>query len=243
MDLYHLILFIVLALIAEIIGTVGGFGSSMLFVPMAGYFLDFHSVLGITALFHVASNLSKIALFRNGFNKHLLIYMGIPAVLFVSAGAWLSRYIDTYWLDILLGVFLITLSLIFLVIRTMKVAPTTANAVTGGIISGLVAGLLGTGGAIRGMVLSAYTLKTEIFIATSAMIDLAIDVSRSFVYTANGFVHYHDLYLVPILVIVSFTGTYIGRAILKKMNEGQFKNAVLILTMTTGIITLSKHLF
>lgn len=243
MDLYHLILFIVLALIAEIIGTVGGFGSSMLFVPMAGYFLDFHSVLGITALFHVASNLSKIALFRNGFNKHLLIYMGIPAVLFVSAGAWLSRYIDTYWLDILLGVFLITLSLIFLVIRTMKVAPTTANAVTGGIISGLVAGLLGTGGAIRGMVLSAYTLKTEIFIATSAMIDLAIDVSRSFVYTANGFVHYHDLYLVPLLVIVSFTGTYIGRAILKKMNEGQFKNAVLILTMTTGIITLSKHLF
>jgi uncharacterized membrane protein YfcA len=62
--LENLYLFILLALLAEIAGTVGGFGSSLFFVPIASYFLDFHSVLGITALFHVSSNLSKIAFFR-----------------------------------------------------------------------------------------------------------------------------------------------------------------------------------
>ena len=62
--LENLPFFILLAFIAEILGTVGGFGSSLFFVPIASYFLDFHSVLGITALFHVSSNLAKIALDR-----------------------------------------------------------------------------------------------------------------------------------------------------------------------------------
>ena len=75
--------FILLALLAEILGTVGGFGSSLFFVPMASYFLDFYSVLGITALFHVSSNIVKIILFRKGYDKKLIISIGVPAVLFV----------------------------------------------------------------------------------------------------------------------------------------------------------------
>jgi uncharacterized membrane protein YfcA len=62
-------LFLLLALLAEIIGTVGGFGSSVFFVPVANFYFDFQTVLGITALFHVASNLSKIAMFRKELTK------------------------------------------------------------------------------------------------------------------------------------------------------------------------------
>ena len=89
----YLIIFILLALVAEILGTVGGFGSSVFFIPIAALFLDFHSVLGITALFHVSSNLTKIAMFRKGFDKNLIIYLGIPAVIFVLIGAYFSKFI------------------------------------------------------------------------------------------------------------------------------------------------------
>lgn len=41
--------FIILSVLAEILGTVGGFGSSVFFVPMASYFMDFQTVLSITA--------------------------------------------------------------------------------------------------------------------------------------------------------------------------------------------------
>lgn len=179
-------LFILLALIAEILGTVGGFGSSLFFVPIAGYFFDFHSVLGITALFHVSSNLTKIALFRKGFDKNIVITLGIPSVLFVVAGAYLSKFADTEILEIALSIFLIVVSAALLIFKTIALKPTLLNSIWGGVFSGLVAGLLGTGGAIRGMVLAAYNLKTEVFIATSAIIDLAIDSSRSMVYTFNG---------------------------------------------------------
>lgn len=238
--LENLHLFILLALLAEILGTVGGFGSSLFFVPIASYFLDFHSVLGITALFHVSSNITKIAFFRKGFDKKLLLTIGVPAVVFVIVGAFISKYIDSEILEIALAGFLIVTSLFFLFFKNFSIKPTISNSLLGGTLSGLIAGLLGTGGAIRGMTLAAYNLKMEVFIATSAIIDLAIDSSRSFVYTYNGYVHQHDLYLIPILLMVSIIGTYIGKKILERISEEQFKSIVLILIFITGIVTLSK---
>jgi len=77
----------------------------------------------------------------------------------------------------------------------------------------------------------------EIFIATSAVIDLAIDSSRTVVYAFNGFIHKDDLYLIPILLVVSIIGTFIGKKLLKKFSEEQFKKVVLALVLVTGIIT------
>ena len=236
--MHYLPLFILLALIAEILGTVGGFGSSMFFVPIAGYFFDFHSVLGITALFHLSSNVSKIALFRKGFDKKLVLKIGIPAVLFVIAGAFLSRFVNASLLQIILSAFLIILSLLLMIYKKLQLKPTTANSITGGALSGITAGLLGTGGAIRGLTLAAFNLDKERFIATSAIIDLGIDLSRSIVYFSNGYMHKHDYYLIPILLVVGILGTLIGKKLLSRFSETQFKYAVLILVLVTGIVTL-----
>lgn len=236
----NLLLFILLALLAEILGTVGGFGSSLFFVPIASYFLDFHSVLGITALFHVSSNLTKIFLFRKGFDLKLVLTIGIPAVAFVIVGAFISKFIETKYLEIFLAIFLILVSLSLLIFSTLALKPTLKNSIGGGILSGVIAGLLGTGGAIRGIVLAAFSLKTEVFIATSAIIDMGIDVSRSIVYFFNGFIHKDDLYLIPILLVVSIIGTLIGKKILTKVSETQFKSLVLFLILITGIVSLVK---
>ncbi len=239
----NLSLFIFLALIAEILGTIGGFGSSLFFIPIASYFLDFESVLGITALFHISSNLSKIYLFRTGFDKKLIATIGIPAVIFVIIGARLSKYVDTTILEFILACFLVIISISFLSFNSLEVKPTVKNSILGGIFSGITAGLFGTGGAIRGITLAAFNLKTEVFIATSAIIDLGIDSSRTVVYFFNGFIHFHDLYLIPILFIVSFTGTYIGKKILAKISQDQFKKMVLVLILITGLITFGKIIF
>jgi uncharacterized protein len=235
--------FILLALLAEVLGTVGGFGSSLFFVPIAGFFFDFHSVLGITALFHLSSNISKIALFRSGFDKKLIVNIGVPAVLFVILGAFLTKYFDNKLLEIFLAAFLITISLIFLLFKNASVKPTLLNSWGGGALSGITAGLFGTGGAIRGLTLAAFNLNKNVFIATSAIIDLAIDLSRGVVYFSNGYIHKHDLYLVPMLICVGFTGTYIGKKIVKRFSEQRFKLLVLLLILAIGLTTLIKQFF
>ncbi|MEP5132498.1 sulfite exporter TauE/SafE family protein, partial [Nonlabens ulvanivorans] len=166
----YLPVFLILALLAEVLGTIGGFGSSVFFVPVANFYFDFQSVLGITALFHLSSNVTKIAFFRKGLDKRLLLYLGIPAIIFVSIGAFLSKYVNPGMLGLILGVFLIVLSLVFLIFKKLVIEDGNKNAIAGGVLSGLSAGLLGTGGAIRGITMAAFKMDKATFIATSAAI-------------------------------------------------------------------------
>lgn len=234
--------FLLLALLAEVLGTVGGFGSSVYFVPMANFFMDFQSVLGITALYHLSSNLSKIGFFRKGIDRTLLVYLGIPAVILVLLGAWVSRWVAADALSLVLGVFLLVFAGVFLLKRELQVSPTRRNAVAGGAVSGFLAGILGTGGAVRGAVMTAFNLSKERFIATSAMIDLGIDISRTLVYAGNGYIHSHDLYLVPFLIGISIVGTYLGKRFLERISQAQFRRLVLLLLLGIGLVTLAAHL-
>lgn len=229
-------LFLFFALIAEVIGTIGGFGSSVFFVPISSFFFDFQTVLGLTAIFHLSSNLSKIALFRKGLDKKLLLYIGVPSVLFVILGGILSNYLDSYVLKIILAIFLIGFSLLFLIKKELVIKPGPKQSITGGVLSGFTAGLLGTGGAIRGITMAAFNLEKTVFIATSAAIDFTIDFTRTIVYFKNGFIHQHDLIYVPFLLIIGLIGTYIGKYILQFIPQERFKQTSLVLILFIGIV-------
>lgn len=235
--------FLLLALVAEIIGTIGGFGSSVFFVPLGNFYFDFHSVLGLTAIFHLSSNLSKIFLFKKGLDKRLLIYIGIPSILFVVLGGFASKFLDTYFLEIFLGLFLVGLSLVFLIKSKIVFAPNKKNAIIGGSLSGFSAGLLGTGGAIRGLTMAAFNLEKSIFIATSAFIDFMIDFSRTFVYYNNGYIHKHDLKYVPFLLVIGLLGSFLGKKILTFIPQSVFRKISLYLLLFIGIATLIQLFF
>lgn len=234
--------FLILALFAEVIGTVGGFGSSVFFVPVANFYFSFQTVLGITALFHVASNLSKIALFKRGLDRTLIFNIGVPAVIFVIIGGIVSKYLNTYILEIFLGIFLIALSLLFLIKKDLIIKPHKKESIIGGTFSGLFAGILGTGGAIRGLTMAAFNLEKSVFIATSAVIDFAVDLSRTVVYYFNGYITKDILIYIPFLMVIGITGTYIGKLILTKISQTNFKKISLILILIIGVITLVNTL-
>ena len=236
-------IFLFLALIAEIIGTIGGFGSSVFFVPIANFYFDFESVLGLTAIFHLSSNLSKIVLFKKGLDKRLLLNMGIQSVIFVLIGGMLTKVFNNTFLEVFLGIFLVIIALLFLIKKELVINPIRRNAIIGGSLSGFSAGLLGTGGAIRGLTLTAFNLEKSVFIATSAFIDFMIDFSRTFVYYFNGYIHKHDLIYVPFLFVIGTVGTALGKKILQYIPQDKFKKISLILILLIGLLTLIKLFF
>ena len=233
-------IFLLLALVAEIIGTIGGFGSSVFFVPLGNFYFDFYSVLGMTAIFHLSSNVSKIFLFKKGLDKKLLLYIGVPSVIFVIVGGFLSKVVDSGSLEIVLGVFLVVFSLLFLIKTEIIVLPNKRNSVIGGALSGLSAGLLGTGGAIRGLTMAAFNLEKSAFIATSAFIDFMIDFSRTFVYYENGYIGKQELTYLPFLFAIGLIGTYLGKRILHYIPQDKFKKISLILILLIGLATIIK---
>ncbi|MEM9548898.1 MAG: sulfite exporter TauE/SafE family protein [Bacteroidota bacterium] len=234
--------FLLFALIAEVIGTIGGFGSSVFFVPIANFYFDFETVLGLTAMFHVASNLSKIAQFRKGLDKRLITCLGIPAVLFVIIGGLLANFVTKDYLELALGIFLIVLSLLFLLNKDLVIKSGTKEAIAGGTLSGFLAGLLGTGGAVRGLTMAAFNLEKNVFIATSAVIDFGVDFTRTIVYFMNGFIKTEYLFYVPFLVLIGWVGTWIGKKLLHYIPKERFKRLSLLLVLGIGMVTLLRVL-
>lgn len=241
MEKYYL--FYLLALISEVIGTVSGFGSSILFVPIASLFFDFKVVLGITALFHVFSNISKIVLFRQGIDKNIAFKLGIPAVIFVIIGAILNKYISQREIELLMSILLIGLSVFLLIYSEKTLAQTNQSLFLGGGISGFLAGLIGTGGAIRGLTLMAFNLEKNIFIATSALIDLGVDSSRAVVYFLNGYMATEFLFTIPFLLMISIVGTWLGKKIINKIPQAVFRYIVLIVIIITSIVQTVKYIY
>ncbi|MBP6397123.1 MAG: sulfite exporter TauE/SafE family protein [Saprospiraceae bacterium] len=208
---------------AEIIGTIGGFGSSVYFVPIAAFFLPFDQVLGLTALFHLFSNTTKITLFREGLDKRLLIYIGLPSIAGVIIGGWMSSRFDNVMLEYLLYSFLLLFAIFLLFRPEARWEPSLSNGIIGGSISGFVAGMLGTGGAIRGLTMSAFALSIQGFVATSAAIDLGVDLARSVVYYGEGYMVKEIWIYIPFLLFVSIIGSYIGKYILQFLNPDNFR--------------------
>jgi uncharacterized membrane protein YfcA len=229
-------LFLSLAFLSEIIGTISGFGSSILFVPIASLFFDFKTVLGITAVFHVFSNLSKIVLFRKGINKEIALKLGIPAVVFVIIGAWLTTLIPTEKLSLFMNMAIVLLSIYLMINFNKPIQQNNTNLYIGGTVSGFLAGLVGTGGAIRGITLAAFQLPKEIFIATSALIDLGVDSSRAAIYVGSGYFMKEYLFLIPFLIGISILGSYIGKLILVKTSERIFRFIVLGVIIITALV-------
>jgi uncharacterized membrane protein YfcA len=234
------LLFYLLTLIAEILGTVGGFGSSVFFVPMAGFFYDFQAVLGLTALYHVFSNFSKIVLFFKGMDKRIFLIIGIPSIIFVVIGAYLSQFLKGEIPSLVLGLFLVLFSVFLLLKPDFTLKPSNENGILGGGLSGLAAGVLGTGGAIRGLTLASFNVEKTTFLATSALIDFGVDSSRFVVYYSQDYISEDMLWKAPVLLVISFLGTWIGKKLLNKISQENFRKIALWLILIVGVVSVFK---
>lgn len=237
-----IVLISLLALLCEVIGTTGGFGSSVFFVPLAGLIYDLHVVLGLTALLHVSGNLSKMILFRKYIDWKVSLLFGIPGVIAVALGAIMVSSFDIVYGEIFLAAFLLLFSVFFFLNREWKAPEGKAYAVAGGGIAGFLAGLIGTGGAVRGAAMTAFNLPKNIFVATSATIDMGVDMTRSVIYVKSGFLNKDHLPIIPLLIVVSLAGSWLGKQVLDRISQESFRKFVLFLIFITGVITLIKTL-
>lgn len=229
------ILFFLSAFFAEVIGTIAGFGSSTVFLPLALLFFDFQTALVLVALFHIFGNISRISFFKSGLDKRILLIFGIPSVVLTLIGALLVTHIPQDTLKAILGVFLVIYSIVSLWKEDLKVKPSVLSSVIGGSLSGFLAGLIGTGGALRGAFLTAFGLPKEKYIATAAAIALAVDFTRLPVYFAEGFLKSQYYSYIPFLFIIAIAGSFTGKQVVKRVPQKKFKKIVLMAILIIGI--------
>ncbi|MGB8163308.1 MAG: sulfite exporter TauE/SafE family protein, partial [Nitrososphaeraceae archaeon] len=112
LELEYIIL-IILGFLSEILGTMAGFGSSTIFLPLASYLVEFKTALVLVAIFHLFGNISRITLFRHGLDWNVLLTFGIPSFVLSLIGATLVGNLSQTFLKLILGIFLIVVSVLF----------------------------------------------------------------------------------------------------------------------------------
>ncbi|MBN8681708.1 MAG: sulfite exporter TauE/SafE family protein [Chitinophagales bacterium] len=234
---------VVLFLLAEILGTIAGFGSSAFFVGAAQFFLGFKTVLAFTSLQHVFGNFAKIWLFRKDLNWQVALQIGIPALLLTIPGAYLSELTDDKISSLVLGILLVFFSLLLFFNENARLRPTWFNRIGGGAVSGFLAGLVGTGGPVRGLVLASFDLPKNMFVATSALIDAGVDLSRAVIYLRAGYLQEADFGFIPVLIVVAILGTWLGKLVLDRIPQERFRKLVLILLALSGLSLAAQTAF
>jgi uncharacterized membrane protein YfcA len=229
------IIFFVIGFLSEVIGTMAGFGSSTIFLPLASYIVDFKTALVLVAIFHLFGNIGRIAFFRHGLDRRVLLLFGVPSFLLSLVGAILVGDLSQTILKLILGIFLISLSVTFLVKPKLAFPASSKTLVLGGGVSGFIVGLIGTGGALRATFLTGLKLDKEKYIATAAVIALGTDATRIPFYVSSGFLTEQYYYFIPILFGIALGGSFVGRKIINSINQEKFKKMVLIAVILVSV--------
>jgi uncharacterized membrane protein YfcA len=223
----ELVLMTGLVLLASGVGTITGFGTSTIMVPVLVPYLGLTSTLLFVGIIHWFGNIWKLLLFRQGLRWRLIVRFavtGVPATILAAAfmfnapEATLSR---------VLGALLLAY-VAFLFLRSHFALPQgPRTTLAGGALYGFTAGIFGIGGAIRGALLAAYNLPKAVYIATTGAIGLAIDSGRLVAYFLGGSMLDRPLWLgMLIFVPVSFLGAKIGERAVARIPQQRFRQVI-----------------
>lgn len=222
-------LLVLLTLLAGAVGTATGFGTSTIMIPVMTMFLPLPVALLFVGIIHLFGDVWKIVLFRRGLQWKLVLGFGLAGIAASYGGVRLSKIATDLPLKQFLGGFLLLYVAFLLLKRQWSLPKTTATAVTGGGLSGLFAGFFGVGGAVRGAFLAAFNLPKEVYVFTSGVIALFIDVTRISTYLWDGTRLGRDLVVaLAVCVPVSLIAALLAKKFLTRLPQKQFRAFVCV---------------
>src|SRR3970040_2099291 len=134
----EIFLFLVFAFLAEVVGTLAGFGSSMILVPLTAFFVDVKTTIAVVGLFHFFGQVVDLFLWGRYINWRITALFAGLGVVFFFLGAGLIS-----------GVFLAVYALASLLGKKLVLPKTNLSILSMGGAVGFFAGLTGTAGAMR----------------------------------------------------------------------------------------------
>ncbi len=220
------------------IGTLSGVSSSTVFVPLAQLLESVQVTLALTASLHVLGNSVRAILYRKSINWSLTLKFGVVSILFTGIGAQYSDFLPQSIYSLALGLFLITISAYFLFFNNKFIFQGKWLPYIGGGLSGLLTGLLGSGGAIRSLALTTFNLNPMVFIATSTLIDFGGDIVRLWIYLKKDYLSPEHYFYIPFLAIVAVLANLLAKSWVKHIKQEIFQKIVLIGVLCMGLISL-----
>ncbi|MEX0671993.1 MAG: sulfite exporter TauE/SafE family protein [Candidatus Babeliales bacterium] len=225
--MYTVLFISVMMFVASFIGTVTGFGTGTIMMPIVLLFMPIPEALLLVSVVHWWNNIWRMLFFHTGINLRFCLLFGIPGVALSIVGAFLTIALPSELFLKIFGLVLLCYLFIIIVNPALKLKAQAMTAIIGGACSGLMAGMIGIQGAVRSFFLSAFDLPKEVYIATGALIALLIDTARIGTYLAAGVRFTPPLFgAVALAIPITLLGAYMGAKMVDHIPQYYFRFVV-----------------
>ncbi len=215
-----------------------GFGLNTILVPVFMIYFDAPLAVLMAGIVHLFNNILKVALTSRSIHWHLFRNFGLPALLFAFIGAQLLNAVkDTIGAQLtpVFGGIFILFALLELFNWKLPLQGPWAMRI-GGILSGFFGGFSGHQGALRALFLSKLKMEPIVFVATTALISLLVDLTRVSVYfTGSWFYNGYPTQVMFYAVPGALVGTLVGKKYIQKVNHAKLSIIVGLALLAMGI--------
>lgn len=237
------------SVIAFWISAICGGGASLILIPVLNLLLPSSLVPFALTLGTFSSSASRIVVFKNNIVWKIVwrfVPFAVPAVLI---GAWLIKFIDPFYLQLVVAILLLAnLPQLFRKKSSSQESSKNYPAYTVpviGFLAGLVSGITGAIGLLFNRFYLSYGLSKEEILATRAANEVILHVIKLIVYLLLGLYSTNAWYLGLLIAAAAVLSSYTVSHILPYLSEFLFKKigyAAMVLSGLSLAITSAQHI-
>lgn len=221
--------------VGSIFATIGGGGLGIVLVFAFSFFTDIRTSVVVISLIGFAIQPAKIVHFYRYTRWDIVRWYAPMGVLMSVVGGTILFSLPLRVVEISIG----TLCVGFVVLQTSRlkisIQPRPRTLLILGAINGMIGGMIGEGTLIRSPVLLAMGMRKEVFIGTSSMIALLMNIGKTSAYIPNINWSYELIALLASAIPLTFAGVWTGKKCLKYVSHDFFEKLLLCVILAGAI--------
>jgi uncharacterized protein len=223
--------------VAWSISAVAGGGSPIILIPLTSFLLGTKSVAPTITIGMLIGNCQRILMFWKYINWSVSKWYFPGALVGAVLGAYSLSLLYLEWLQLLIGIFLIVTVFSFWMSkkeRTFKVKAWQFLPI--GFLYAFVSGLIGSSGPVMNPVYLNYGLLKEEMIATKSTHVVVVHIAKLIAYSTLGVLSPEALGYGLVIGLAAFPANLLGKFVLNKISEHQFRQVVLVMMALAGVL-------
>lgn len=229
--------------LAFAISAICGGGAGLILIPILGALLPMNQVPAALSIGTFTSSASRIILFKKNICWHIVKYFVPAALPAVWLGAWLLKFLNPIYLEIAMGLFLISnLPFIFKKQEAIKSGKKTEDRFLSviGFCAGFLSGLTGVVGLLFNKFYLNHGLTKEEIIATRAANEIILHLIKIVLYTLFGLISIKVVSIGAVVAVAAVLSSFSMKWILPKLSEFVFKKIGYYAMVLSGFLILGK---
>ena len=238
----YVILFLV-GIVAYLISTLAGGGGALILLPVVGFYLSPAVVAPVVNLGNMIGRPARLILFWQHIEWRLVAYYVPSAILGAIVGGLIFVKLQADWLQILLGLFLISTVFQYRFGKKQSSFPMKKwYFIPLGFGVTLISTIFGATGAILNPFYLNMGLVKERMIATKTANSFIAGIAQLSSYTFLGALE-GDLWFYGLAIGIGATlGNIVGKRQLKKVSDTRFRQYVIALMVVSGLLMVGRGL-